>query len=129
MPGRKAPCPCGSGKKYQSCCYQKDAAARGPRPPNLTRVPCRSCEGTEFVEDGRWRGKTAAVLWSKCRGCGEVWTDRTGEIPCPTCGKDHNYLERVPSHPDQIHVVCVDCKNHFHLFADGIVESDGDGRN
>jgi hypothetical protein len=25
--GGKEPCPCGSGKKYKHCCYQKDAKA------------------------------------------------------------------------------------------------------
>ena len=26
-PGRNAPCPCGSGKKYKQCCLAKDEAA------------------------------------------------------------------------------------------------------
>jgi hypothetical protein len=26
---RNAPCPCGSGKKYKSCCYEKDAKPAG----------------------------------------------------------------------------------------------------
>jgi len=26
-PGRNAPCPCGSGKKYKQCCLEKDEAA------------------------------------------------------------------------------------------------------
>jgi uncharacterized protein len=25
--GRNDPCPCGSGKKYKKCCYDKDQAA------------------------------------------------------------------------------------------------------
>lgn len=28
QPGRNAPCPCGSGKKYKKCCLAKDRAAR-----------------------------------------------------------------------------------------------------
>ena len=26
--GRNTPCPCGSGKKYKHCCYEKDLASR-----------------------------------------------------------------------------------------------------
>lgn len=26
-PGRNAPCPCGSGRKYKQCCLEKDEAA------------------------------------------------------------------------------------------------------
>ncbi|MBI3898539.1 MAG: SEC-C domain-containing protein [Gammaproteobacteria bacterium] len=28
-PSREAPCPCGSGKRYESCCLGKDNAGRG----------------------------------------------------------------------------------------------------
>lgn len=28
MPGRNDPCPCGSGKKYKRCCFEKDTADR-----------------------------------------------------------------------------------------------------
>lgn len=28
MPGRNAPCPCGSGRKYEHCCLPAAAAAR-----------------------------------------------------------------------------------------------------
>lgn len=31
MTNRKAPCPCGSGRKYQNCCYAKDRAREAPR--------------------------------------------------------------------------------------------------
>ena len=28
---RNAPCPCGSGKKYKNCCYERDAREQGAR--------------------------------------------------------------------------------------------------
>ena len=31
-PGRNAPCPCGSGKKYKKCCYLKESTAVDDRP-------------------------------------------------------------------------------------------------
>lgn len=31
MPGRNDPCPCGSGKKYKTCCWRKDQEARSER--------------------------------------------------------------------------------------------------
>jgi hypothetical protein len=33
---RSAPCPCGSGKKYKNCCFEKDARARGVRKKKST---------------------------------------------------------------------------------------------
>ncbi|MBU0769275.1 MAG: SEC-C domain-containing protein [Proteobacteria bacterium] len=30
-PKRNDPCPCGSGKKYKKCCYDKDQAGRSVR--------------------------------------------------------------------------------------------------
>lgn len=38
--GRNDPCPCGSGKKYKKCCFQKDMAhadAHIPQPKQLTK--------------------------------------------------------------------------------------------
>lgn len=41
--GRNDPCPCGSGKKYKKCCYEKDMrkarppAFRFSQPSNLTK--------------------------------------------------------------------------------------------
>jgi len=35
---RNAPCPCGSGKKYKSCCLEKDAARTGAARRNKTLV-------------------------------------------------------------------------------------------
>lgn len=31
---RKAPCPCGSGRKYKNCCASKDEAARATANPS-----------------------------------------------------------------------------------------------
>ncbi|MBM3269997.1 MAG: SEC-C domain-containing protein [Candidatus Sericytochromatia bacterium] len=36
--GGKEPCPCGSGKKYKHCCYQRDAASTPATPAMHARA-------------------------------------------------------------------------------------------
>jgi tetratricopeptide (TPR) repeat protein len=44
--GRNQPCPCGSGRKYKRCCWERDRAARVRTPPAVStrqhRVPAES---------------------------------------------------------------------------------------
>ncbi|MBI4549578.1 MAG: SEC-C domain-containing protein [Candidatus Omnitrophica bacterium] len=34
--GRNDPCPCGSGKKFKKCCYDKIERKKEPKSPNPT---------------------------------------------------------------------------------------------
>jgi hypothetical protein len=56
--GRNEPCPCGSGKKYKKCCYDKDrqrllesSAVAGLTPELLTQV----FENVRFLPQGASR--------------------------------------------------------------------------
>ncbi len=42
--GRNQPCPCGSGKKYKRCCWERDRAAR------VDTTPAVSPHGYHFAE-------------------------------------------------------------------------------
>jgi hypothetical protein len=42
--GRNQPCPCGSGKKYKRCCWERDRSAR------VDTVPAVSRPGDTFAE-------------------------------------------------------------------------------
>jgi tetratricopeptide (TPR) repeat protein len=48
-PGRNAPCPCGSGKKYKKCCWDKDSASRVA--PLFLPVSSRPIPGVPFEAD------------------------------------------------------------------------------
>ncbi len=41
-PGRNAPCPCGSGRKYKHCCLEKDEAKAREASAAATETPSAS---------------------------------------------------------------------------------------
>jgi hypothetical protein len=57
-PGRNAPCPCGSGKKYKHCCLAKDEQAARQAEPELLPDTVPEVEGERDV----WTGLAAADL-------------------------------------------------------------------
>ena len=52
---RQAPCPCGSGKKYGNCCYDKGFEYLTDGDGNIFKSIPMSDELTEVIEEQKWK--------------------------------------------------------------------------
>lgn len=69
VPGRNAPCWCGSGRKYKKCCWAEDQQAKRNVVANANREYDRyeatACRGTEVDHDD---GSLTCTLGDGCSG-------------------------------------------------------------
>lgn len=52
---REAPCPCGSGRKYGDCCYDKGFEYLTDEAGNIFKSIPMSDELTDFIEKQKWK--------------------------------------------------------------------------
>ncbi|HEX4382733.1 MAG TPA: SEC-C metal-binding domain-containing protein [Myxococcales bacterium] len=66
---RKAPCPCGSGRKYKNCCYTRDRAEEAPR--EAARAGLRQVDELlrVFLPLLESRGEYKIACGSGCNAC------------------------------------------------------------
>src|SRR5512137_791455 len=73
-PGRNAPCPCGSGRKYKKCCLPKDEASSTPTTSHTAALdPTARTSMTDALGDfvrGKGRGRSARSVSELLRGQG-----------------------------------------------------------
>ena len=51
---KNKPCPCGSGKKYKDCCYQRDLAAQQAQEQSQQEQPSEDQQPTVLTNKERW---------------------------------------------------------------------------
>lgn len=90
--GRNDPCPCGSGKKYKQCCWQKDNA-----PPQKKKFTAKLLSGGEVTQEGPSKGASFRGVDLMERTFGQAIQKADDEGIPPISTKPGEYIEEKNS--------------------------------